>query len=71
MAPNIKKVKMMKEHKDGMGADAPGYTGPSIDEAATADLESGSFLSERQRDTAVGAKAKTTGENPYMDEYKA
>lgn len=71
MAPNIKKVKMMKEHKDGMGTEAPDYLTQSIDEAAETDLESGSFLTERQRNNAGPAKPKAGGDNPYMDEYKA
>lgn len=73
MAPNIKKVKMFAQHKDGQGAGAPEYLGPSIDETANADLESGSFLTENQRNNNVDKSAgpRNDGNNPYLDEYTA
>jgi H+-transporting ATPase len=73
MAPNIKKVKMFRQHKDGTGAGAPEYLGPSIDEATNADLESGSFLTENQRNNNVDkpAPGNNHGDNPYLDEYSA
>ncbi|KAK9780598.1 putative Plasma membrane H+-ATPase [Seiridium cardinale] len=78
MAPNIKKVKMFRQHKNGTGAGTPEYLGPSIDETANADLESGSFLTETQRNNNVdkpasGKPVETNnhGDNPYLDEYTA
>lgn len=73
MAPNIKKVKMLREHKDGMGAGTPEYLGSTIDETANADLETGSFLTENQRNNNIDKPAAGTnhGNNPYLDEYRA
>lgn len=80
MAPNIKKVKMFRKHKDGQGAGAPEYHDHSIDETVNADLESGSFLTENQRNNQVDKPAgpagapgagSNDGNNPYLDEYTA
>ncbi|KAI0177707.1 plasma-membrane proton-efflux P-type ATPase [Pestalotiopsis sp. NC0098] len=80
MAPNIKKVKMFRKHKDGQGAGAPEYHDHSIDETVNADLESGSFLTESQRNNQVDKPAGSAGatgasnndgNNPYLDEYTA
>ena len=72
MAPNIKKLKVFSNHKDGMGG--PDYIQANIDEVA-ADLETGSFLTEDQRNNHKGVEAGATkgagGENPYLDEYRA
>lgn len=63
MAPNIKKLKVLSDHRDGTAA--PDYPG-TID--AAADLETGSFLTENQRNNNVNKKP---AENPYLDEYRA
>jgi H+-transporting ATPase len=51
MAPNIKKVKMFRQQNNGQSA--PEYTNSSMDSTVNADLESGSFLTESQRNNAV------------------
>ncbi|KAI1842294.1 hypothetical protein JX265_009710 [Neoarthrinium moseri] len=62
---------MFRQHRDGMGA--PDYLGPSIDETTNADLESGSFLTENQRNNNIDKPAgdNNHGDNPYLDEYRA
>ncbi|KAK8076558.1 plasma membrane ATPase [Apiospora phragmitis] len=69
MAPNLKKLKGLGGHKSN-----PEYTAAAMEEGA--DLESGSFLTESQRNNDVGPSPETVkqnpqGENPYMDEYSA
>jgi hypothetical protein len=43
---------------------------PGHDEEQS-DLESGSFLQERDRNNQVGDKNNNGGDNPYLDEYRA
>ncbi|KAK6822774.1 hypothetical protein PG987_014319 [Apiospora arundinis] len=67
MAPNLKKLKGLGGHKSN-----PEYTAAAMEEGA--DLESGSFLTENQRNNDVEpapAPKNPQGENPYMDEYKS
>lgn len=68
MAPNLKKLKGLGGHKSN-----PEYTAANMEEGA--DLESGSFLTESQRNNDVGPeptiKQNPQDENPYMDEYKS
>lgn len=72
MAPNFKKMSVFSKHKDNTAA--PGYVPTETEETETADLESGSFLTETQRNNNVDGPAtgdNKQGENPYLDEYKA
>lgn len=68
MAPNLKKLKGLGGHKSN-----PEYSAAANEEGA--DLESGSFLTENQRNNdpepKTPVKQNPQGENPYMDEYKA
>lgn len=67
MAPNFKKMKAFSSHQRGMAP--PGYIDTTIEETNDQDLEAGSFLTENQRNNTV--EQGNSGDNPYLDEYRA
>ncbi len=67
MAPNFKKVKVFGRSRSSIQPPQPLATEPE-----PTDLESGTFLAGSQRTSVTPEVAQSnSGDNPYLDEYRA